>query len=105
MAEIIVYVDKHFGGYHTHFFESQGNLHNKDISGTGTHCNTGSWGDKISSFRIISGTWAFYRDPDFHYKLGKDKEYSKANTTDGMVRDVEEIEIEKSISSIQLISE
>ena len=65
MAEIILYVDGEFGGLHTHLSTTTTDFTRLALGGVGGGIN-GNWNDKVSSFRIISGTWRFFRDINLH---------------------------------------
>jgi hypothetical protein len=70
MAEIILYVDRNFGGLHTHLFESTADFKQLALGGTGTNVTggggqDGTWNDKVSSFVIVSGSWQFFQDLNF----------------------------------------
>lgn len=73
MAEIIVFVDIDFCGLHTHLFTSVPNLNDVSTIGVGTlsNVNSNSWTNKISSFVIKSGKWAFFEEPNGKNKMGE----------------------------------
>jgi hypothetical protein len=66
MAEIVVFVDGYYGGYHTHFYNSQPDLSKVPIIGTiDAKDYLGGWDHVISSFRILSGWWLFWDLPNY----------------------------------------
>jgi hypothetical protein len=65
MAEIILYVDGQFGGFHTHLSTTTTDFTKLALGGNGTGVGS-NWNDKVSSFKIISGTWRFFRDINLH---------------------------------------
>jgi hypothetical protein len=65
MAEIILYVDGQFGGLHIHLSTTTTDFTQLALGGVGSGVN-GNWNDKVSSFKIISGTWRFFRDVQLH---------------------------------------
>ena len=71
MAEIILYVDKDFGGLHTHFWGSEQHFTQLKLFGTNTGESNNSWNDIVSSFVIVSGFWQFFKDEEFHTQQGK----------------------------------
>jgi hypothetical protein len=74
MAEIIIFVDANFGGLHTHLFDSISDLNQIPALGADTLSPSThrSWANMISSFRILSGTWRFFIEPDFKNQMGDD---------------------------------
>ena len=64
MAELILYVDENFGGAHIHLTTTTTDFTKLSVLGVHEPSST-SWNDQVSSFKIISGTWAFYRDINF----------------------------------------
>jgi hypothetical protein len=65
MAEIVLYVDGEFGGLHIHLTDTTTDFTRLALGGTGSGVG-GNWNDKVSSFRILSGTWRFFRDVNLH---------------------------------------
>ena len=65
MAEIILYVDGQFGGLHIHLSTTTTDFTQLALGGVGSGVG-GNWNDKVSSFKIISGTWRFFRDVALH---------------------------------------
>jgi hypothetical protein len=61
MAEIILFVDIDFGGAHTHLYHTTNDVRQLTIVGAGIGDGV-TWNDQVSSFKIVSGTWKFYRD-------------------------------------------
>jgi hypothetical protein len=73
MGEIILYVDKDFGGLHTHLFDTTPDFTQLSLTGVNTGLPDGvSWNDQVSSFVILSGTWQFFVDVDFGRQQGGD---------------------------------
>lgn len=74
MAELVIYVDANFGGLHTHLYDSVSDLNQLLTLGEDTLSpkSTRSWANMISSFRILSGKWKFFIDPDFKNQMGND---------------------------------
>jgi len=72
MAEIILYVDANFGGFHTHLFESTADFTKLAIVGVNIDGvpNKDNWNDKVSSFVIVSGHWQFFKDINFQFQQG-----------------------------------
>ena len=69
MAELIIYVDTNFEGLHTHIFQSTPDFTKLSLGGVGTNV-TGNWNDLTSSFVIVSGQWAFFKDINFQNQQG-----------------------------------
>jgi hypothetical protein len=61
MAELIVYVDGGFGGLHMHLTTTSSDFTQLALGGVGSGIG-GNWNDIVSSFKVISGTWRFFRD-------------------------------------------
>ncbi|WP_158258271.1 beta/gamma crystallin-related protein [Rhodopila globiformis] len=70
MAELIMFVDADFGGLHTHVFDSTADFTKLALGGVGTNVN-GTWNDVLSSFVIVSGHWAFFKDINFQFQQGE----------------------------------
>jgi hypothetical protein len=62
MAAITLYQYKGLKGQNITFDRTDANLKNDDFPGW----FTGNWGDKVSSFRIESGTWRLYEQTGHH---------------------------------------
>ena len=62
---LIVYVDRNFGGLHTHIFGDTPDFTQLALGGVGSGIG-GDWNDKVSSFVIVSGRWQFFKDIQFH---------------------------------------
>jgi hypothetical protein len=69
MAEIILYTNPHFGGLHTHLFESTADFAQLQLFGIGLGAayegRYFTWNDRVSSFVIVSGVWQFFKDANF----------------------------------------
>jgi hypothetical protein len=65
MAEIILSVDSEFGGLHIHLSTTTTDFTKLALGGVGSNIS-GNWNDRVSSFKIISGTWRFFRDINLH---------------------------------------
>ena len=64
-CQIIVYEDADYGGQARRYFRDQSFLED-------------GWNDRISSFKIVSGDWAFFWDADFSggsFSAGRDVRY------------------------------
>lgn len=61
MAELIVYIDTAFGGDHMHLTTTSRDFTQLALGGVGSG-EGGNWNDKVSSFKVISGRWRFFRD-------------------------------------------
>jgi hypothetical protein len=74
MAEILIFVDINFGGLHTHLYDSISDLNQLPTLGEDTLSpHTGrSWANMVSSFRILSGKWRFFMEPNFENQIGDD---------------------------------
>ncbi len=74
MAEIIIFVDINFGGLHTHLYDSASDLYQLPLLGEDTlsPSTSRSWADIISSFKILSGKWRFFKEPNFKNQMGDD---------------------------------
>jgi hypothetical protein len=70
MAEIILYVDAGFGGFHIHAYDSVPDLRQVSIGGTNTGFTTGTWDKVVSSFVVKSGIWKFFNGANFAGQLG-----------------------------------
>ena len=99
MAELIMFVDIDFGGLHTHIFGSTADFTKLSLGGTGSGID-GNWNDKLSSFKIVSGRWQFFKDIDF----GPTPLPNEQGFGPGLYQWVEDYGIDNdSISSVQLI--
>jgi hypothetical protein len=98
MGEIVLYVDANFGGLHTHVFESTSDLSQLKLMGTGTGLNDNvSWNDIVSSFVVVSGVWALFKDP--HFKSSPQRDFGP-----GRYSFVEDFELDNdSLSSLSLL--
>ena len=61
---LIVYVDKNFGGLHTHIWGTTADFTQLALGGVGSGVG-GNWNDAVSSFVIVSGQWQFFKDINF----------------------------------------
>ena len=68
-AEVIIFVDTDFGGLHTHIYQSTAQFTQLALGGVDGGIS-GNWNDKVSSFRIVSGTWQFFKDEHFQSEQG-----------------------------------
>lgn len=68
-AEIVLFVDRDFGGLHTHLYESSSDLGKIRLGGIGGNL-PGTWNDTVSSFVIRSGKWQFFRNAGFSNSMG-----------------------------------
>jgi hypothetical protein len=99
-AEIIIFVDENFGGLHTHLFHSISDLSQLALFGTQKGI-LGNWNDQISSFKIVSGTWSFFKNINF----GPAPLPFAAGLGPGEYPSVEKVGIDNdSISSISVVS-
>ena len=62
MAELIVFVDGQYSGFHTHLFNTTLDFTQLQIAGTDSGVDASTWNDKVSSFVVVSGTWRFFAD-------------------------------------------
>ena len=69
MAEVVLFLDSNFGGLHLHLYESAPDLTKIALGGTGSGIG-GNWNDKVSSFIILSGAWAFFMDVNYQTRQG-----------------------------------
>ena len=98
MAELIIYVDTDFGGLHTHIFDSKARFTDLELGGVNSGIG-GNWNDKVSSFVIQSGKWAFFKDEDFRTQQG-------AVLGPGLYPSVTAVGIDNdALSSVRLVSE
>jgi hypothetical protein len=75
MAEVTLFADRNFSGWHTHVFESVSDLRQINTIGSGMisgNVQGGNWNDKVSSFVVISGEWRFFKDTNFQNQYGKE---------------------------------
>lgn len=74
MDELVVFVDADFGGLHTHIYDSVSDLNRLPTLGEDTLSprSNRSWANMISSFKILSGKWRFFMEPNFENQMGTD---------------------------------
>lgn len=63
-GEIVLFIDTQFGGAHIHIYKSVPDLKEVSVGGVDGP-QGGNWNDKVSSFRVVSGTWKLYADANY----------------------------------------
>jgi|SRR5215469_4727552 len=99
MPELILYVDRDFGGLHTHLFESTADFTQLALGGVNSGIG-GNWNDIVSSFVIVSGVWQFFHDINFQFLQG-----NPAGLGPGLYSWVEDFGIDNDqLSSVRLVN-
>jgi hypothetical protein len=62
---LIIYVDRDFGGLHTHIWGDTADFTQLALGGVGSGLEGRNWNDKVSSLVIVSGRWQFFRDINY----------------------------------------
>ena len=70
---VVILLRDIFGGLHTHLYDSVSDLNQLPTLGEDTlsPSTSRSWANKISFFRILSGKWRFFMEPEFKNQMGE----------------------------------